>query len=434
MQDTEYHGRGGPLSVEDKRWWSPLLPAFLNAGRELGYKVIDPNGPEQTGFSVADMTQHGGERSGVSEGYLKRATQRPNLHVVSKAHVTKIIFDKNKRATGVRFLHRGKIRTVSARREVVLSAGAVGSPQLLMVSGVGPAEHLTQHNIPVIADVPGVGENLQDHPSIFGLTFTVKQGSGTDILQLANPVNVKDYIRNRRGPLTSPTAVEGNAWSVNESGEDDPQWPDLQYLFMSGTPFSDWGIYIVDVLGFRRDFFNEYFGSLLGSLGFNIGPMLTRPKSRGTIRLQSSDPQRPPLIDPNFLSHPDDVKTFVRGIKFVLAIGNTSSLRVDHEAKFHDKHLPGCERERYGTDDYWSCYTRQMAQTTYHPCCTLKMAPSSDPLAVVDHRLRMRAVSGVRVVDASIMPDIVSGNLNAPVIMVGEKAADIIKEDWGQGS
>ncbi|KAK8741860.1 hypothetical protein OTU49_002431, partial [Cherax quadricarinatus] len=425
---AEYHGRGGPLSVDDKRWGAPLLAGYLKAGQELGYSVIDANGPEQIGFSVADMTQVDGGRSSVAQSYLRPALDRGNLHIVSRAHVTQVLFDDDKRAVGVTFEHLGKVRKVLARREVIVSAGAIGSPHLLMVSGIGPAQHLTQHGIPVVVDLPGVGSNLQDHPSIFGLTWTVKPGSGVSLFNLVNPVHIRNYLNNRQGPLTSPMGVEGNAWSLAEVG--DPFWPDLQYLFMSGTPALDDGLFITDIIGFRRDFFHRYFGPIKGQQGFNIGPMLTRPKSRGTVRLRSRNPRDPPLIDPNFLSHPDDVTTFIRGIKFSLAIGNTSALKIDHEAKFYDKVLPGCDKEVYGSDSYWACFTRHMAQTTFHPAGTCKMAPPSDPYGVVDHTLKLRGVSGVRVVDASIMPQIVSGNLNAPAIMIGERAADLIKQDW----
>ncbi|XP_045604147.1 glucose dehydrogenase [FAD, quinone] [Procambarus clarkii] len=424
----EYHGHNGPISVEDKRWGSPLLAGYLKAGQQLGYPIVDPNGPDQIGFSVADMTQEKGRRSSVVEGYLRPALEGGNLHIVPRALVTQILFDEKKRAIGVRFEHQGKVRTVLAKREVVVSAGAVGSPHLLLVSGVGPAQHLRQHNIPVIVDLPGVGHNLQDHPSIFGLTWTVNPGSASSILNIANPAHIKNYLNNRQGPLTSPMGVEGNAWSLAEEG--DPYWPDLQYLFISATPAADAGLLLADVIGFKRDFFQKYFGPIKGHDGFNIGPMLTRPKSRGTVKLRSRNPHDPPLIDPNFLSHPDDITTFIRGIKFALAIGNTQALKDDHGAKFYNTVLPGCEKEVYGSDSYWACFTRHMAQTTFHPVGTCKMAPPSDPYGVVDHTLKLRGISGLRVVDASIMPVIVSGNLNAPVIMIGERAADLIKQDW----
>ncbi|XP_069958460.1 glucose dehydrogenase [FAD, quinone] [Cherax quadricarinatus] len=429
FQTAAYHGTAGPLSVDDKRWSSTVLDGFLKAGQELGYDVVDPNGPEQIGFAVADVTQLNGQRSSVAEAYLRPALSQGNLHVIPEAHVTKILFDDQKRAVGVRFDHRGKARTVLAKREVVVSAGTIGSPRLLMLSGIGPAQHLTDHSIPVLVDLPGVGSNLQDHPAVVGLSWTVKPGSASRLLDLINPAHIRNYIQNRQGPLTNPLAVEGYAWGLAEEG--DPYWPEFQYLFFSGTPAADAGLVLTDLLGFRRDFFQQYFGPIKGKDGFNILPLLARQKSRGTVRLRSGDPHESPLIDPNFLSHPDDVAAFIRGIKFILGIGNTTALKSDHEAKFHDKVLPGCEREVYGSDSYWACYTRHTAKTMYHPAGTCKMAPSSDPLGVVDHTLKLRGVRGVRVVDASIMPQIVTGNLNAPTIMIGERAADLIKQDWG---
>ncbi|XP_042889853.1 glucose dehydrogenase [FAD, quinone]-like [Penaeus japonicus] len=433
IHTASYHGRDGLLSVDDKRWSSPLLTGFLKAGQELGYDIVDPNGPEQIVCVFLcvfpSRTDARRLRGSTAETYIKPAASRPNLHVAVNAHVTKIIFDENKRAIGIRFQQSGRMRTVRARREVILSAGAIGSPHLLMLSGVGPAEHLQQHGIPVLVDLPGVGHNMQDHPSIFGLAWTTRKGVSTSIPRLADPKTIKDYIFNRQGPLTSPFGVEGNAWSLAEKG--DPYWPDLQYLFISGTPALDSGIAIWDLIGYRREVFNQYFGHILGRDGFSIGPMLTRPKSRGTIKLASRDPLQAPLIDPNFLSHPDDVETFVRGIRFALSVGNASALRDDFEAVFNEKVLPGCEHEVAGSDAYWGCFALHMASTTFHPCGTCKMAPSSDPYGVLDHNLKVRGVSGLRVIDASMMPLIATGNLNAPVAMIGEKGADIIKLDWG---
>ncbi|XP_069950744.1 glucose dehydrogenase [FAD, quinone]-like [Cherax quadricarinatus] len=425
---ASYHGYGGPASVETKRWGTPIMNAILKAGQQLGYQIIDPNGPEQIGFSIPDLTQRDGRRGSTAEAYIRPAAARPNLHVAMNAHVTQVVFNDQKRAVGIRFEQHGKIRTVLARREVVLSAGAVGSPHLLLLSGVGPAHHLKQHNIPVVLDLPGVGENFHDHPSIFGLSWSVNKGSGDSVLRLTRPEALQEYIKYQRGPLSCPFGVEVNAWSL---GEEDPQWPDVQYLFVSGTPALDYGFFITDGIGYRRELFKQHYLPLIGQEGFTIGPMLTRPKSRGTIRLSSSNPKAAPLIDPNYLSHPDDVKTLIKGIRFSLTVGEAPALRVEHGARFHDKVLPGCESEVFGSDEYWACYTRFMAKTTFHPVGSCKMGPASDPYSVVDHTLKVRGVSGLRVVDGSIMPLITSGNTNAPVLMIGEKAADIIKQDWG---
>ncbi|XP_071540782.1 glucose dehydrogenase [FAD, quinone]-like [Panulirus ornatus] len=427
---SQYHGRGGPLVVEDKTWGAPVTNAILRAGLQLGYDVIDANGPEQIGFTIPDLTTRDGRRGSTAVTYIQPASSsRPNLHVAFNSHVTQILFGENKRAIGVRFEHHGEVRTVLARREVVVSAGVVGSPQLLMVSGVGPAQHLRQHGIPVVQDLPGVGENLQDHLAVFGLTWTLNKGVSSNLLRLASPSHIKNYVHNNQGPLTSPVGIEVVAWSP--AAEGDPLWPEVEYLFSSLTLALDYGLTLASAAGFRRDLFKTYFKSIKGQEGMSIYPALLRPKSRGTIRLRSRRPKDPPLIDPNYLSHPDDVTALIRGIRFALSVGNTSALREEHGARFHDQVLPGCEREAPGSDSYWSCYIRHMVSSAYHPAGSCKMGPSSDPLSVVDHTLRVRGVSGLRVVDASIMPVVASGNTNAAVIMIGEKAADDIKKDWG---
>ncbi|XP_050713623.1 glucose dehydrogenase [FAD, quinone]-like [Eriocheir sinensis] len=425
-----YRGFGGPASVENKRWGTPLMHAILKAGKQLGYDVVDPNGPEQIGFSIPDMTTRNGRRGSSAESYIRPAVLQGhnNLHVVMNALVTEVLFDDRKRAIGVKFEKNGKTRTVMAQREVIVSAGAVGSPKLLMLSGVGPEKHLRHHKIPVIVNLNGVGENFHDHPSVFGMTWTVKRGSDS-VFRILRPEALRKYSFDHTGPLSCPLGVEVNAWGVSEEG--DPYWPELQYLFVSGTPVFDYGLFITDGIGFTRELFSKYYKSLIGLEGFTVGPMLTRPKSRGTVKLKSRDPRDPPLIDPNYLSHPDDVTTLVRGIKFAIAVGNTPALREELGARFHNQPLPGCEREVPESNSYWACYVRHMVKTTWHPAGSCKMGPASDPYSVVDHTLKVRGVQGLRVVDASIMPLVTSGNTNAPTLMIGEKAADMIKLDWG---
>ncbi|XP_071523398.1 glucose dehydrogenase [FAD, quinone]-like [Panulirus ornatus] len=428
-QTAIYRGRGGPQTVETKRWRTQVASSFLRAGQQLGFEILDSNGPEQMGFSLVDVTVRDGRRWSTAEGYLKpAATTRPNLHVAFHAHVTKILFNE-KKAVGVQFEQGGKVRTVFARRELVLSAGAIGSPHLLLLSGVGPAPHLRQHGIPVVADVPGVGQNLQDHPTLPGILWTVSKGSSLNPFTLVNPKNFYDFVHNGQGPLATPAGTEGNAWVPAVEG--DPNWPEAQLSITTGTPVADYGIVTSEIFGFRRELFKDYYGPLLGQEVFGLAPILGRPKSRGSLTLRSSDPRQHPLIDVNYFSHPDDVATMIRGIKFALRVGSTPALRVDHEAKFYAKVLTGCEREVPFTDPYWECFIRHMASTAYHTVGTCKMGPDTDPQAVVDSTLRLRGVSGLRVVDASIMPQIVTGNTNAATIMIAEKAADLLKQDWG---
>ncbi|XP_066938747.1 glucose dehydrogenase [FAD, quinone]-like [Macrobrachium rosenbergii] len=425
---TNYHGFGGPLTVDDKKWYSPILHGFLAAGQMLGYKIIDANGPEQIGFSVPEMTIRDGWRWSTAEAYLRPAAHRENLHVVLNAHVYNVIFNEYKQAIGVRFEHHRRTRIAIAKHEVILSGGAVGSPHMLMLSGVGPAKHLQEYGIPVIADVPGVGQNFQDHVSIFGLTWTTDPGHSINMLTFASPSAIRDYIFDREGPFASPIAIEAHAWI--ESDEGDPYWPELQFLFIAGTATLDKGLGIPEIIGYDKKFFHKYYKSIFDKEGFSIAPMLTRAKSRGSVTLQSRDPKVAPLIDPNYLSHPKDVENLVKGIKFALKVGGSPAME-KYGARFHDKTLPGCEREAKDSDAYWECVVRHLSATTYHIAGSCKMAPPSDPYGVVDNTLKVRGVSRLRVVDASIMPIVVSANTNAATIMIGERAADIIKLEYG---
>ncbi|XP_047487356.1 glucose dehydrogenase [FAD, quinone]-like [Penaeus chinensis] len=435
-ENDRYRGRSGPLAVTPDSP-GPIFKAFIRGGQELGYSMVDYNGPEQLGFAVNQYTVGNGTRASSAESYLRPVTSRPNLHVLHSATVHKIIFDEDKKAVGVRLQYRGKMLTIGARREVIVSSGAIGSPKLLLLSGVGPRTHLQQHRINVVADVPGVGQNFHDHINVYGLTWTVPFGASPQSLGLLatadifTPSSLNEFIRSRKGPLTETPLELLNAW-VKVSRGGDPLWTDTQIFFNGFTAGTDFGLFYPSLWGMDRSFFKEHYKEIIGREGFTIRPVLVRPKSRGSVTLLSSDPTRPPAIDPNYLSHPDDVATLVNGIKFSLALGNTTDFARTYRASFFQKPLRGCENLPYGSDQYWACYVRHMASTFLHFAGSCKMAPSSDPLGVVDNRLRVRGVKGLRVVDASVMPSVTSGNTNAPVIMIAEKASDIVKQDWNQ--
>nr|XP_045594088.1 glucose dehydrogenase [FAD, quinone]-like [Procambarus clarkii] len=423
-----FRGRGGPIGVTPSPV-SPLTRAFLQGGQELGYPIIDYNGPEQLGFPVTQFSIKDGVRSSTAMEYLRPAASRPNLHILHSTTVHKIVF-RNKRAIGVTFEHKGKLLTVGARREVILSAGPVESPKLLMLSGVGPKEHLLQHKLKVVADVPGVGQNVHDHVEVLGLSWLgVKGTSAMGLIESFSPVSLKQYKATRQGPMAAAPLNFQNAWvKVNQDG--DPLWPDIQLFFNGATIAYDKGTFNPSFWGFDKKMYKSYFGEILGRDGFCIRPMIVLPKSRGTITLRSADVHEHPNIDPQLLSHPDDVVTLVKGVKLSLALGNTSAFVNNFGAKFYDKPLPGCTGEIYGSDAYWVCYVRHMTTTFYHLAGGCKMAPASDPYSVVDHRLRVRGVAGLRVVGAAIMPFVTNGNTNAPTIMIAEKASDMIKQDW----
>ncbi|XP_069951468.1 glucose dehydrogenase [FAD, quinone]-like [Cherax quadricarinatus] len=422
------HGYGGPLTVENKPWRTKLLGGFLKAGKQMGYDVIDPSIPDPIGFYEVELTTRNNIRWSTAEAYIKPSAFRRNLDVVLNAHVTQILFDNHKTAVGVHFLHQGKLKSAFARKEIILSAGAIGSPQVLMLSGVGPASHLHQHGIPVVANVPGVGKNLIDHPYLAALSWTVKNGSTYNALDTTSPEVFRQFIHNRDGPLTLGLSNEGYAWPV--TGPEDPYWPEVQIAFTPYSIANDFGIVSAQIFGIRQDLYQRYFQGLGGREGFSIGPFLTRPKSRGSVTLNSANPLDAPLIDTNYFEHPDDIATMIRGIKFSLRLASMPALKHDFDAVFHDRVLQECEHEVLYSDQYWECYIKIFAGTIYHPCGTCKMGPLKDPYSVVDDQLRVRHVGGLRVIDASIMPVITTGNINAPTIMIAEKAADMIKLLW----
>ncbi|KAF2349775.1 Glucose-methanol-choline oxidoreductase C-terminal [Trinorchestia longiramus] len=429
-ENEAYHGIGGPLNVESKRWGTPVMKAYLEAGRELGYPTIDPNAASQIGFNTPDMTTKNGVRGSAAEAFIRPNLHRQNLRIQADSQVTRVLFDDNLRAIGVEYRHQNRVKRAYARKEVILSAGAIDSPKLLMLSGIGPKQHLESVGIQSLVDLPGVGQNFQDHPTIYGLSWSVRKGMANGLQQLLSPWSKLQYITKRQGPLSTPLGVEGNAWARLGDGQD-PTFPDMQFIIISSHFGIDYGLLFSPTAGFKREVYMDYFQPNQGRESFSIGPMMTVPKSRGSITLRSSDPADPPLIDPNYLSHPDDVELFVKSINFALAIGNTTAMRNGLGATFYDRPVTGCKHLLYGSDDYWRCFTHRMVSTTYHPTSTCMMAPDSDPNGVVSSRLLVRGVTGLRVIDASIMPIITSANTNAPCIMIGERGADFIKEDYG---
>jgi choline dehydrogenase-like flavoprotein len=394
------HGSGGPLNVADLRSPHPFALLFVQAATQAGLPANDDfAGATQEGAGLYQVTQKNGERWSVARGYLEPARSRSNLVILTDALATRILFE-GKRAVGVRYVQGGAEQSVRARREVLLAAGALQSPQLLMVSGIGPAQHLAQHGIALVANVPGVGQNLQDHLDI----VINRRVDNTDLLGFSLPGAVKlmraisRWRRERRGVLTSNFA-EAGAFVRTE-----PHLvrPDLQLHFVIG---------MVD--NHNRTF---HWGH-----GMSCHACALQPKSRGSVSLAGADVQAAPIIDPRFLSHPDDIEVMVCGFKLVRSIFA--------QAPFAPFDGANPQRELYDggvrTDDEIRAAIRARADTIYHPAGTCRMG--SDAASVVDPQLRVRGVEGLRVVDASVMPTLVSGNTNAPVVMIAEKASDLIK-------
>jgi choline dehydrogenase len=390
---SELHGTGGPLRVEDLRTVNPMSRAFVEAAIASGLRANDDfNGRDQCGAGFYQLTQKRGRRQSAADAFLHPAGKRSNLTIVPHAHATQIVLEGN-RATGVEYVFDGREYTIHARREVILCGGSVNSPQLLMLSGIGPAKHLEQHGIGVAHDLPGVGENLQDH-LFLPVAFESKRA-----VSLANAESLRSmlkYFLFRRGMLTSCIA-EAGAFLRTRAGL---RAPDLQYHF--GPVW----------------YLNHGFDRPPGH-GFSIGPTLIRPASRGRLRLRSNFPMDAPRIEPNYLSEESDVDTLVFGIELARRIAAAPPFeRFRGEEKY-----PG---PSVSTRADIVGYIRGAAETTYHPVGTCKMG--RDAMAVVDSALRVRGIEALRVVDASVMPFIPSGNTNAPTIMIAEKAADMIRD------
>jgi len=396
---SEYHGTGGPLHVAPLRSPNPLALAFVRAAVAAGYRPNDDfSGPEQEGVGLYEVTQVEGERCSAARAYLRPARGRPNLRVITRAQATGILF-RGRRAAGVAYRQGAGARTISARREVILCGGAINSPQLLLLSGVGPAAELQTLGIPVIHDLPGVGKNLQDHLDIIvvqACTRPVSYGL-TPATALRGLADLVRYLVSRRGMYTT-NAAEAGGFIRSAPGE--PR-PDLQFHFTT-APLSNHGLDVKFLL----------------QQGYSLHVCDLRPRSRGEIRLASRNPLAHPVIEPNYLAEPQDLEKLVAGFK--------AARRILAAAPFDGYRgreiLPGPAVQ---SDDEIRDFIRRKAETIYHPVGTCRMG--NDPLSVVDAELRVRGVEGLRVADASIMPLLVAGNTSAPAIMIGEKAADLIR-------
>ena len=392
-----WRGDDGPLHVTRGRLENPLYSAFIEAGRQAGYGVTeDYNGHRQEGFGAMEMTVWGGRRWSAANAYLRPALKRPNLRLLTGVEVQRIEFD-GRRATGVAIRRGRRVETVRARREVILSASSINSPKILLLSGIGSGDDLRRHGIEVVADRPGVGANLQDHLETY-VQYASKH-NGTLHSHL-NPVS-KAFIGAmwlflRRGLGTS-NQFESCGFIRSAAGI---EYPDIQYHFLPAAVRYD-GKAAADRHGFQ----------------VHVGPM--RSKSRGRVALASSDPAAPPSIRFDYMSHPDDWAEFRACIRLTREIMAQPAMadHVDHEI------APGPDAQ---SDAAIDDFVREHVESAYHPCGTCRMGAADDPTAVVDPQCRVIGVERLRVVDSSIFPQITNGNLNAPTIMTGEKAADMI--------
>ena len=399
--ENKYHGVGGPLEVSNGDESFDVYNGFIKSGLEKGYKMNeDFNGDYQEGIGYYQFTVKDGKRAGVKACYIDPAMERSNLTVETGAQVQRILFE-GKRAVGVEYMQDGKLVTVKAAKEVLVCGGTFNSPQMLMLSGIGPKAELEEKGIEVIHDLPGVGKNLHDHPDVI-LVVKSKKKSGIALNlvgTIKSTIALFKYALAGKGWLASPPTAAGGFIKTSPEKER----PDAQ-------------LHVVPLA--YRDHCRDY--KIMTKWGYSVIINISNPKSRGELTLKDSNPMTPPNIKLNLLSHPDDMKDLREGVKRLLDILNSDGFN-EHRDCLLKPDVP------LNTDQEIEEYLRREASHAYHPVGTCKMG--NDDMAVVDERLRVHGLEGIRVVDASVMPTVTSGNTNAPTIMIGEKAADMILED-----
>ena len=397
----EWHGTEGPLGVSNLQDIQPMTRAFVRSCQEMGLPYNpDFNGPTQQGCGAYQLTVRNARRCSAAVGYLRPAMSRPNLTVITGVLVTRIVFE-GLRAVGVECVNKGQKQVIRASSEVLLTAGAIGSPKMMMLSGVGPAAHLKQHNISVVHDLPGVGQNLHDH---YGIDIVAELNGHYSLDKYNKPHWMAwaglQYLLFKSGPVAS-NVVEGGAFWYSDKSKD---IPDLQFHFLAGAGAEE-GVPSVPQ----------------GSSGITLNSYTLRPKARGTVKLRSANPMDSPLVDPNYLGHPDDLRTSAEGVKLSIEMFNQPSLqKYIRQIRFPDSSVK--------TQKDFEDYARQYGRTSYHPTCTCKMG--TDDMSVVDPTLRVHGLQGLRICDSSIMPSLVGSNTNAPTIMIGEKASDLIRGNY----
>ncbi|KAL0867473.1 hypothetical protein ABMA27_008259 [Loxostege sticticalis] len=411
--DQGYHAAGGPLTVAQFPYHPPLSFAIVKAAEELGYPSRDLNGEHHTGFSIAQTTNRNGSRLSVARAFLRPAKHRANLHVMLNATVTRVLINQTTRqayAVEVRNSHGGT-EVIFANNEIILSGGAVASPQLLQLSGVGDPDVLSRAGVKPIHALPAVGRNLHNHVAHF-LNFQVNDNNTAPL----NWATAMEYLLFRDG-LMSGTGISEVTGFINTKYADPAgDHPDVQLFF---------GGFLADCA--KTGMVGERLGN--GSRSIQIIPTVLHPKSRGRLEIASADPFEYPKIYANYLTHPDDVKTLVEGIKFAIKLSETKALK-RFGVKLDTTPVPGCEKIKFGCDAYWECAVRMQTAPENHQAGSCKMGPRGDPTAVVDNLLQVQGIDRLRVADASVMPSVPSGNTNAPAVMVGERAADFIKQRW----
>lgn len=433
VQSEKFHAKGGYQTVENVPYVTESAHAFVRAAQEAGIKYRDYNGRSQASVSYLQATLKNGRRCSISKAYLQPIKYRNNLGILTKAKVTKVLIDPiTKTAYGVEFTRNRKNYTVKATKEVILSAGPYSTPQLLMLSGVGPKEHLEEMGIQVIKSLP-VGRNLYDHLAFLGLVFTVNSTITTTQLQAESPMSFLEYVEYSRGPLTSTSMIESLAFIKTNASKEAKNYPDVELIFLGGGFQSDRGTVFRRAFRISDKVYNAIYRPIENYHAWSVFPVLLRPKSKGYLKLKSTNPFSWIKVFGNYLSDPreEDVNTLLAAIRTVQKIANMPALQKYNSRQVSVK-IPGCENFEYDSDPYWKCSIRHLSAPFDHDQTgTCKMGPSYDSEAVVDSNLQVHGLRNLRIVDTSVIPVPISGQVNIPATMIGEKASDLIKAYWG---
>ncbi|KAF2903352.1 hypothetical protein ILUMI_02833, partial [Ignelater luminosus] len=422
FEDSGYHGHHGPLSVETANYYTDITKRFLKSAKQRGYKILDYNGKDEIGYSRLQLMTKRGSRCSANKAFANPAKNRENLELLDHSLGIKILI-KDKKAYGVEFIRNRKKYKAIASKEVIICGGTINSPQILMLSGIGPKEHLKELDISVVQDLP-VGESLYDHPVYTGLLFS------TNISTQNEPSmeeNIKHYLEGY-GVLT---VVASNTAVGFESTQVQIKNPQFEYIVSSGqveaaTPF------FIDSMQMTEENWRAISKPLEGKYMWSVLPFLLHPKSIGTIKLKTRDPLDFPLLDCNFYGdeNGEDIKDMLSAIKNVFRISETSAFQ-SIDSKYVSDPLPACKKYKHLSDDYWMCALKQLTYSSMHPVATCKMGPKGDKTAVVDNKLKVHGISGLRVADASIIPVTLAAHTTAASYMIGEKASDLIRKEHG---
>ncbi|XP_063833146.1 glucose dehydrogenase [FAD, quinone]-like isoform X1 [Ostrinia nubilalis] len=435
LENNPYRNKDGVMPVEFVPKRTKLIKAFLEAGRILGHPTVDYNLPHELGFGYVQTTTSRGHRHSAAKVFLHRHKKRRNLHIMPETTATKVLIDpQTNTAYGVEFINKNIRYTARVRKEVILSAGPIASPQLLMLSGVGPRHHLSSLGISVFRDLP-VGRELYDHicfpAAIFSLNTTNVSFNENRALSIKNLV---DWLRDGDNDLSSPGGVEGIGYIKTPVSDDPEPVPDIELISIGGSIVVDGGPggsrAVRKGMRISEAVFNEALGAIDNSETWSAFPMLLHPKSVGHLELRDTNPFSHPKMYGNYLTDARDVATFVASIRHLQAMAATEPFQ-KFGAQIHRAQYPKCRGLAFDSDEYWECAVRTFTATLHHQIATCRMGAVGDPRAVVDPELRVHGVNNLRVVDSSVIPRTISAHTHAPAVMIGEKAADMIKSTWG---